>query len=341
VLYAYPPTRIIKDFYLPKFYHVVQLILIVTRGENSIMKELFTSAELISHMVNKGIAFNRDTQEEAQAFLENNNYYMKLASYRANYKKRSSGLKVGQYINLDFSYLKELSKIDMRMRYLAFQMALDIEHYMKVRLLNAIENNPEEDGYKIIQKFIAKDKSFTVLKTIQSHKASAYCKDLIDKYYPYFPAWVFVELISFGNLAHLCDFYYETYNVEIGDRILLNSVRDIRNACAHSNCLINNLLPGNNTAHQTVVDRVKTVPGISEKSRDKKLSNKCIYDFVCLLYAYDEIVTSQITKQKRYEELRNFFEGRMVENKDWFISNNTITSSYTFTKKILDSLVGK
>ncbi len=314
----------------------------MTRGEdNSIMKALITSAELISHMVSKGITFNRDTQEEAQVFLENNNYYMKLASYRANYKKRSSGSKAGQYINLDFSCLKELSKLDMRLRYLAFQMALDIEHYMKVRLLNAIENNPDEDGYRIIQKFIAQDKNFSILKTIQSHKASAYCKDLIDKYYPYFPAWVFVELISFGSLAYLCEFYYETYNVEIGDRILLNSVRDIRNACAHSNCLINNLIPGNNTAHQTVVDRVKQVSTISEQSRDKKLSNKCIYDFVCLIYAYDEIITSQTAKDKRYEELEDFFEGRMLENKDWFSNNNTITSSYSFVKKILDSLSGK
>ncbi len=77
----------------------------MTRGEdNSIMKALITSAELISHMVSKGITFNRDTQEEAQVFLENNNYYMKLASYRANYKKRSSGSKAGQYINLDFFF---------------------------------------------------------------------------------------------------------------------------------------------------------------------------------------------------------------------------------------------
>ena len=266
---------------------------------------------------------------------------MKLASYRANYKKYPNGSKAGQYIGLDFSCLQELSKLDMRIRYLAFQMALDIEHFMKVQLLNNIENNSEEDGYKIIQKFIAKDQSFGILKTIRAHKASAYCKDLIEKYYPYFPAWVFVELISFGDFAYLCEFYSETYGVVIGDRILLNSVRDIRNACAHSNCLINNLAPGNNKAHQSVVNRVKTVASISENSRDKKLSNKCIYDFVCLLYAYDEIVSSPVAKQKRFDELEEFFEGRMVQNKDWFMNNNIITSSYSFIKKILDSISGQ
>ncbi len=51
-----------------------------------------------------------------------------------------------------------------------------------------------------------------------------------------------------------------------------------------------------------MVNRVKKIESISEASRDKKLSNKCIYDFVCLLYAYDEIVTSPAAKQKRYDE---------------------------------------
>ena len=141
------------------------------------MKDLLTAEGLVTHMENKGITFNRISKEDAQSFLENNNYYMKLASYRANYKKYPTGPKADQYIGLDFSCLQELSKLDMRIRYLAFQMALDIEHFMKVQLLNNIEKNSEEDGYKIIQKFIANDHSFGILKTIRSHKASAYCKN--------------------------------------------------------------------------------------------------------------------------------------------------------------------
>ena len=305
------------------------------------MKSLLTADELITHMEHKGITFDRVSKSEAKTYLESNNYYLKLASYRTNYKKILSGDKAGQYIGLDFSSLMELSKIDMQIRYVAFQMALDIEHFMKVRLLNEIEKNSKEDGYKIIQKFIAKDQNFGTLKTIKSHKASAYCKDLIDKYYPYFPAWVFVELISFGDLAYLCEFYYETYGVEIGNRILLNSVRDVRNACAHSNCLINNLIPGNNNANYSVIKRVKKIGTISKNSIDKKLSNKCIYDFVCLLYAYDEIVTSQGTKNIRYKELFNLFNSRMIRNKDWFLNNNTITSSYQFVKKILDTVTNE
>ena len=86
---------------------------------------------------------------------------------------------------------------------------------------------------------------------------------------------------------------------------------------------------------------LEPVTSIRENSRDKKLSNKCIYDFVCLLYAYDEIVSSPVAKQKRYDELEEFFEGRMIQNKDWFRNNNIITSSYSFVKKVLDSIAGR
>lgn len=304
------------------------------------MKPLLTADELIEHMEKRGIAFTIDDKERAKDFLEKHNYYMKLASYRANYKKHAEGTKkAGQYIKLEFAYLRELSTIDRHLRYQVIQMTLDIEHYLKVKLLNAVENNPAEDGYRLIQEFIAKDPDFRSLKKIHKHKSSDYCKDLIDKYYPYFPAWVFVELISFGELAHLCEFYHKKYGEEIADRILLNSVQDIRNASAHSNCLINRLTPGDNKPHNSVVDRVKKISGISEQARDKKLSNKFVYDFVCLLFAYDEIVPSAITKKKRYEELDKFFNGRMVEHKDWFSGNNLITSTYTFCRKVLDKFV--
>lgn len=160
---------------------------------------------------------------------------------------------------------------------------------------------------------------------------------MIEKYYPYFPAWVFVELISFGELAYLCDFYQRKYGEQIVDRILLNSVQDIRNASAHSNCLINCLTSGNNKAHHSVIRRVKNISSIGQRARDKKLRNKILYDFVCLLFAYDEIVSSNMTKSLRFRELKTFFEGRMVANKDWFAKNTTITSAYDFAKKVLDN----
>ena len=206
------------------------------------MKVMLTVDELIDHMKLKGITFNEISEDEARDFLTNNNYYMKLASYRANYEKCPSGKRMGQYIKLDFAYLKELSTLDMHLRYYIVEMCLDIEHAIKVQLIKHISSNPEEDGYVTVRQFLSNDKRFNILKDIQSHKSGAYCSELIDKYYPFFPAWVFVEVISFGTLLYFCKFYEDLYGTEIVNNSLMNTVRDLRNACAHSNCLLNHLV---------------------------------------------------------------------------------------------------
>lgn len=118
------------------------------------MKSLLTAEQLIDHMKSKGITFNIIPENDAKTFLQKNNYYMKLASYRENYPKYLTGSKIGQYINLDFAYLRELSTIDMHLRYLIIQMCLDLEHALKVSLIAHIESNPKEDGYELVRKFI-------------------------------------------------------------------------------------------------------------------------------------------------------------------------------------------
>jgi hypothetical protein len=42
------------------------------------------------------------------------------------------------------------------------------------------------------------------------------------------------------------------------------------------------------------------------------------------------------TKKKRYLELKNLFETRMLEKNNLFKKNELITSSYIYAKKILD-----
>lgn len=55
------------------------------------MKPMLSTKELIEHMKEKGITFRETSEKEAMDFLENNNYYMKLAAYRANYEKCAEG----------------------------------------------------------------------------------------------------------------------------------------------------------------------------------------------------------------------------------------------------------
>lgn len=305
------------------------------------MKQLLSIEELIQHMKNRSITFNEISENDAKQFLQNNNYYMKLAAYRANYDKCDTGKRQGQYKKLDFGYLKELSTIDMYLRYIVMDMCLDIEHVIKVRLIKNITNNPSEDGYDIVRKFIAQDDNLRILKNIRSHKSGEYCKDLIEKYYPYFPVWVFVELISFGDLLYFCSFYEKIYGVQIINNKLMNTVRDVRNAAAHSNCLLNKMtekIDSTKQVNNEISSFIIGMKNISKTSRVNNLSYKFTNSFVTVLYVYDSLM-NEIPKQKRYKEIQEFMNGRVVKNKQFFQSNSKIVGVYNFHKKVIDNLV--
>ena len=305
------------------------------------MKQLLSIEELIQDMKNRGITFNDISENDAKQFLQNNNYYMKLAAYRANYDKCDTGKRQGQYKKLDFGYLKELSTIDMYLRYIVMDMCLDIEHVIKVRLIKNITNNPSEDGYDIVRKFIAQDDNLRILKNIRSHKSGEYCKDLIEKYYPYFPVWVFVELISFGDLLYFCSFYEKIYGVQIINNKLMNTVRDVRNAAAHSNCLLNKMtekIDSTKQVNNEISSFIIGMKNISKTSRVNNLSYKFTNSFVTVLYVYDSLM-NEIPKQKRYKEIQEFMNGRVVKNKQFFQSNSKIVGVYNFHKKVIDNLV--
>ena len=292
-------------------------------------------------MKNRGITFNEISENDAKQFLQNNNYYMKLAAYRANYDKCDTGKRQGRYKKLDFGYLKELSTIDMYLRYIVMDMCLDIEHVIKVRLIKNITNNPSEDGYDIVRKFIAQDDNLRILKNIRSHKSGEYCKDLIEKYYPYFPVWVFVELISFGDLLYFCSFYEKIYGVQIINNKLMNTVRDVRNAAAHSNCLLNKMtekIDSTKQVNNEISSFIIGMKNISKTSRVNNLSYKFTNSFVTVLYVYDSLM-NEIPKQKRYKEIQEFMNGRVVKNKQFFQSNSKIIGVYNFHKKVIDNLV--
>lgn len=296
-------------------------------------KPILSSKALINHMKNKGIAFNIVDEDAAKHFIEEHNYYFKISSYRKNYDKIPNGPNKDKYINLEFAYLQELSTIDMYLRYLILELALDVEHSIKVTLINDISKNSNEDGYEIVDMF---DPQKNCIKKAQKFGEASYAADVVKKYSKNCPIWAFCEIISFGDLCKLANFYNHFYPRRLPFKTtLLYSVRDIRNASAHSNCLINNLRARNNIPNNEVSNFVAKIGGITKTRRLKMLRNKSIHDFVALLMVYDQAVMSETQKEKCWDKLEKVFNKRFLSNNRFFVKNETIRGTYSFLRKVI------
>lgn len=332
--------------------------------------------ELIAHMKEKGIKFEKMPEEDARKYLMTDNYYFKLSAYRANYPKCSpNSVRDGQYENLDFAYLRELSDIDRKLRYHVLEMCLDIEHSIKAHLIESVTEDGEkgiEDGYRIVKEFLknpnrfergrsSKKDAMNILRNINYHKAGEYCRDLYNKYYPYFPIWVLMELISFGDLLRFVKFYddlklfefnNEREDIDEGDiveeppeKILLdgkfmNIIRDLRNASAHSNCLLNKAAETMEETKQPdsrISNYISNLGAVSTDSRRKYLRINFTYNIVVLLYVYQHYMGEEKSKEKM-RDLQRFLAGRVIEHADYFQTNPKLTGVYGFMKKVIDKL---
>lgn len=306
-----------------------------------------TVEEQIQDMVDKNIQFELYSKEEAKKFLKYNNYYFKLKSYARNY---NINLQTKRYYNLDFAYLVELSKLDMYIRKIILELSLDVEHYLKVRLMNDLSDNPKEDGYNIVRLFLQFHPNAEVDIKSKANKYS-FCSDLAEKHLNEdnelneLAVWNIVELISFGNFIELYELYYQTYpSFNYSD--YLKPIKFIRNAAAHNNCILSTLRKPNSLKKFSKTKKLANILGkIPEfrelDSRDAMMKNPVIHDFVTLLFVYNDIMKVSETKKvrnRKMEEICHQFcdeNGRIRKNKAYFEKNPYIKESYSFICSII------
>ena len=300
-------------------------------------KQKLSIDEQVDYMKNKnGIKFNIVNEKDAKEFLVNNNYYFKVKSYAKNYEKYTAGKNAGKYINLEFAYLKELSTLDMHFRRIVLKMTLDTEHFLKTQLLRDFSYNDQENGYNIIGELF---KRFPYIKdNIERKSKNSLCFDLVLKYINNFAIWNIVEAIGFGDFTKLYEIYYGKYKTKDSMEKHVWSVRSLRNAAAHNSCLLNSLrIPYNKEIrpNKEVMNFISKVNDISRKTRQDKMKNPVVHDFVVTLYVFSKIVTSDGIKKNTMEELKLFVDDRMIKHKEFFQNNQLVVSYYSFIKKSL------
>ena len=64
-------------------------------------------------------------------------------------------------------------------------------------------------------------------------------------------------------------------------------------------------------------------------------------DFAVMLSVYTRLVSSPVIKEKTFQEIKDFFDGRMIYRRHYFENNSGIKNAYQFARKVLDFYSGK
>lgn len=265
----------------------------------------------ISKLSEKNIEFDIMSESEALSYLENKNYYFKLTSYRSNFEKQGS-----KYQNLEFAYLVDLANIDAQLRRFIITTSLNTEHAMKVALLRNITNDPNEDGYNIVDNF--KNQNSTIYEQALLNLAqSSYSKDMSEKHRDDPSIWVLMEVLTFGGLGRFIDFYSRrkpTKTMRLYSK-LFKLAKNLRNASAHSTPLLINLFTDKERIDRPIPEIVRIVhnTGITRSDLQDMKVNDLTSLFILTKYLNSRDSNEHIAREakkviKRFDKHAEYYE---------------------------------
>lgn len=299
---------------------------------------MLTVEEQIAHLKSKGVTFDSCTEAEAAEYLAGKCQFFKVTAYSKLFDKHVGGEKDGQYIDLDFAQLKYLAGLDRRLRDTLLPMTLDVEHFAAAWLLKAAEDNGE-DGYAVMRDYMesvpTKRRKY-IENELEIRSSDAYCGAVIRKYRDDMPIWSFVEVVSFGTFIGLTKFCADRWEDGelLASHYLLKKAKSVRNASAHSQCILNDLSgDGPSERVSPAVTQAVAECGIGKRLRSKKMRNPRMAQVATLFYQYSRIVPVGSTANDRKAELSAFFH-YCDENASVLPESNFAVSSIEFLRRL-------
>lgn len=121
----------------------------------------------------------------------------------------------------------------------------------------------------------------------------------------------------------------------LDDFYLLQTVKGLRNACAHNNCIINDMASGRPRykAGYAVSRALGKVGGIGADQRRAKMSNDRFQQIVNTLYMHKRLA-SQGVHEHKCVELAEFVK-RMNRHLDYYAGNKQVLSGFEFLSKVI------
>ena len=179
-----------------------------------------------------------------------------------------------------------------------------------------------------------------ILSEIEYRRETPYTKKLLQKYnHPFYPIWVFLEVIPFGEFVNFYKYYCNINSFCDFESGLLYNVKNIRNAAAHNNCVIYDLYDRTGYYNSNLAKKLEDIL-IDTKRRtiQNRLRNKSVQDFASLLIAVEELIKSDELRYKNIESIKKLFDGRIIKNSNLYRSSPVIKQTYRFLKGIIDIL---
>lgn len=241
------------------------------------------------------MTFNKISIDDAIIYLSDTTYLFRLKCYLNNYDKEN-----GKY-NLDFSELIEISTLDFHLRKLILSIMIDIEHIIRVKLINLCDNNQINHINKKINEFI-NNGDISILKMEEiSHFDYKY--NLYKKYENKWELWALVEILSFGSLIKLINLLGLKITFFNG---LYFPLKQLRNAVAHNSLLLCNLKNTNKKFQFT--HKVEYALSKNKFTEEEKtmICIPPINDFMCMMLIMYRFVDNTVMTH-RINELTTFF----------------------------------
>ncbi len=313
-------------------------------GQHHPAKPMLSIDEQINHLKSKGVTFRLCSEEEAAAYLTDRTYFFKIAAYRVLFQKRVGGTRDGQYIDLDFGYLKSLASLDRNLRYALLPLTLDVEHAARTKLMRIATAQEDEDGYSISADYVAQlsaSERHRREREIAMLSRNTFVGDLVRKYGDLneMPLWVLMEVLSFGSFASLylyCADRWGDKDLKV-EHYMLRQAQYVRNACAHSSDMLNGLRTHDNRFQATPsLQNALASTGLSHRVRTARMSNPCLKAIATLLYLHSQMVQEGTSRLRAISDMQHL-EDDMVTASNQMLSNDTIRSSLDFLMVLIDS----
>lgn len=311
------------------------------------LKPMLTPEGQVELLKDKGVTFDRCTEEQAIEALAGKDTFLHIAAFRKMFQRHTDGDSAGKYVSLDFADLLNMDELDAEVRSCFLLVSQDIERIVKTRLIERISLTPGEDGYGILADFMQSQvKGYRVsiernLKgRIGKHgSADEYTGALIAHYSEAMPIWVFLEVVPFGTLLAFYLFCASRWD----DRLMrmrhsmLTEVKAVRNCCSHGTCLINGLAEGKSSEYETphlVIEWLAEHGFKSGKSRRAKMGNRRTQQLVTCLAALDGVRNG--ASPSTIEALVQL-GGALRDRAERYGQENSFVSYLSFIAKAIDS----